>query len=197
MKPIFALFVLMAISLSLRAETLNGKKVELSISGAYQSSSYESGSSSSSSSGAFYVSPRVGVFLIEGLEFEPELSLVFGSGYSAYILNGNLAYNVVVHKKDYAFVLAGYGYSNALPFLNGVPIQYGSSNTSFGVLNLGCGLKVFIADNVAMRVEFRHQRFAGTRENSVMSQIYPSFGSSTTPVVYNVNTVSFGFSIFV
>lgn len=102
-------------------------------------------------------------FLFEGLELEPELSLVFGSGYSAYILNGNLAYNIIVYNKDYAFVLAGYGYSNALPFLNGVPIQYGSSSTSFGV----------------------------------MIQIYPSLGSSATPVVYNVKTVSFGFSIFV
>ena len=195
MKNICALLALLAISLSLYGQPLNGKRVELSISGAYQSSSFESGSSRSSSSGAFYVSPRVGVFLFEGLELEPELSLVFGSGYSTYILNGNLAYNLVVYKKDYVFVLAGYGYSNALPFLNGVPIQYSISNMSFGVLNLGGGLKVFVADNVAMRVEFRHQRFSGTPESSVVGDNSPFIVHPS--IVYNVNTVSFGFSIFV
>jgi hypothetical protein len=171
-------------------QTLDGKKIELSVSGSYQSSSFEAGSSSGSSSGVVYLTPRIGFFLVRGLEFEPEASVVLGSGQSSYILNGNLAYNFPIRQKDLFFLLAGYGFSNAVPLFNGIPVGYGGNSSSFGVLNLGAGLKVRATEDVALRLEFRHQRFEGTQDGSLY------IGGSSVAISYRVNTVAFGFSIF-
>jgi hypothetical protein len=171
------------------AQTLEGKKIELSISGSYQSSSFEAGSSSGSTSGAVYLMPRIGFFVSQGWEIEPEASIVLGSGSSSYILNGNVSYNFPVRHKDLFFVLAGYGIANAVPLFNGVPIGYSGSSTAFGVLNLGGGIKVRATDDVAVRLEFRHQRFSGTQ-----SAVYVT--GPSIAVSYVVNTVAFGFSVF-
>jgi opacity protein-like surface antigen len=58
-----------------------------------------------------------------------------------------------------------------------------------GVLNLGMGLKILVAKNVAARVEYPYQKFTGKKTSTL-------FGStSTTRIDLNSHTVNVGFSV--
>jgi opacity protein-like surface antigen len=168
MKPWLVLAVALQAAAPLLAQTppppaqdslIPGKKFELSISGGYHSYSSDNQSTSS----VFLVSPRLGYFVYKGLEVEPELSAMFGSGGDpAYAFNGNLAYNFHAQGRALLFLLAGYGVANGIP-VSGI-IAAPINGLTLGVLNLGGGLKVFFSDDVAVRVEGRYQHFTGSRE---------------------------------
>jgi hypothetical protein len=52
----------------------------------------------------------LGFFVDRGLEIEPEILLVQGSGFDpAYMVNGNLSYRFIEPDTQVPFVLAGYG----------------------------------------------------------------------------------------
>jgi opacity protein-like surface antigen len=158
---------------------------ELSLSGGYQNIS-RSGSSSNSS--LLLISPRLGFFVNGGLEIEPEAILMVGSGIDVvYMINGNIAYNFSAGPNGVPFLLAGYGVSNTVPVFD-VPV----TKTAFavGVLNLGAGMKIFLNDEVAFRVEYRFQNFSGEGD----AVAYPGY-SYTPKVDYTVHTAQFGFSI--
>ena len=166
------------------AQPGTGGSKELSISGSYQNIS----SGGSSGSGAFLLSPRLGFFVYEGLEIEPEVLLMFASGSEpVYMVNGNVSYNFVNAGKGVPFILAGYGIANTVPTF-GVPLL--STGFRVSVLNIGAGVKAFLRENIALRVEYRFQRFTGGEQRTSIIGF-----SYTSDLDINIHSVQFGISV--
>ena len=126
--------------------------------------------------------------MVQGFEIEPEILLMLSSGSDpVYVLNGNISYNFLTAGKTVPFILAGYGLANTVPFF-GVPLL----RTDFvvGVLNLGGGVKAFVREDIAVRVEYRYQTFSGEGETTISSSY-----SYTHKVDVRMHTVQFGISI--
>jgi opacity protein-like surface antigen len=134
---------------------------------------------------------RHGVYVYHGLEVEPELHWTEVSGLeSAISFHANVAYNFTSALKSdgwrtgMPFILIGYGIGNAAP-------QYftflaKTTNKSVPVFNLGAGMKAFVSKQVAMRVEYRYQRYAYSNDDGVWHEDY----------VQRYHNIFFGFSIF-
>lgn len=185
MKTICLVMLALVVVTTSFGQPREGRNFELSLSGSYQH--YASGSSSSGS-GALLVSPRLGYFVFKGLEVEPEIICLFGSsGDPVYMANGNLSYNFISDRPAVPFVLVGYGMANTVPVF-GVPF----TRTSFaiGVLNVGAGMKVFLHEDVALRLEYRYQAFTGEGEDTNIG-----YYAYTHKVEAYIHTVQFGFSV--
>ena len=184
MKLFLFMIIITLAAASIFAQPNEERNRELSLSGSYQNISSGSGSGSS---GAFLISPRLGFFVHKGLELEPEVLLLISSGGDpVYMLNGNISYNFISKGKVVPFLLAGYGLANTVPFFN-IPLL--RTDFTVGVLNLGVGIKSFITDDVAIRVEYRFQKFTGQKETTY------SYYSYSNEVDYRIHTVQFGLSI--
>lgn len=185
MKTILPLILTILTAVSSFGQPREGSNIELSLSGSYQ---HTSSGSSSNGSGALLVSPRMGFFVWKGLEIEPELVCMFVSQNDpVYIFNGNVSYNFISGHRGVPFVLVGYGIANTVPFF-GVPL----TRTTFAikVLNVGAGLKVFLHEDVALRIEYRFQSFTGEGEESVYG-----YYSYSHKVETEVHAVQFGLSV--
>ncbi len=185
MKTLRFIFIIALTATSVLAQPREGKSKELSLSGSYQS--FSTGSSSGSSS-AFLISPRLGFFVLEGLELEPEFLLMLSSGSDpVYMVNGNVSYNFLTQGKGVPFLLVGYGLANTVPVFN-VP----SIRTDFrvDVLNLGGGMKVFLSEDIALRLEYRYQKFTG--QGVIVNY---DFFLSTQKVDTRIHIVQFGISV--
>jgi len=181
-----ALFVLLIALVVPRSEAQprDGRKLELSLSGAYQTYST---SNSLQSVSVFFINTRLGFFVFGGLELEPEALCLLSSGSDpTYALNGNVVYNIVASAKAVPFFLVGYGTANTVPFLN---VPFTRISFPVGVLNLGAGLKIFIKDDVAIRVEYRYQRFSGEARESNYGYVYSNSVDS------RIHSIQFGFSV--
>jgi opacity protein-like surface antigen len=177
--------MIIIITTSLYAQPNESRNKELSLSGSYQN--YSSGGSSGST-GAFLLSPRMGFYVHEGLELEPEFLLMLSSGSDAtYMFNGNVSYNFLSEGKAVPFLLAGYGLANTVPFFN-IPIT--KINFGVGVLNFGGGVKMFLKEDIAIRVEYRFQKFSGEGET-----IHSGYYSYTQKVDTRIHSVQFGLCI--
>lgn len=190
MKTLHVAIIIALSAPVLFAQPREGRTRELSLSGSFQSYStetssyYESGSGTAS---AFLVSPRLGFFVFEGLELEPEILFLFSSGDDpVYVLNGNVSYNFLSEGNGVPFLLIGYGLANTVPFFN-VPLT--RSDFTIGVLNAGGGVKVFLKEDIAFRIEYRYQLFSGKGKTT-----YYDF-SSTRVVNTRIHSVQFGLSI--
>lgn len=169
---------------SVIAQPREGKRFELSLSGSYQN--YSTGSSSEST-GAFLLSPRLGIFALEGLEIEPELlAMVVSGSEPTYMLNANVSYNVLSLGKGVPFLLIGYGVANTVPMFN---VPFGRYDFSMGVFNIGAGVKAFVTQDIALRIEYRYQSFSGEHSTD-----YGPF-SYTSKVETRIHSVQFGFSV--
>jgi len=157
--------------------------VEASISASLQSISSGSGSSSTN----VLISPRLGFFVHEGLEIEPEFILFLPDGGDpTYVLNANVGYNFLLSGKAHPFFLLGYGIANTVP-LFGLPIT--RYDFTVGVLNIGAGVKIFLLDRVALRGEYRFQKFVGESTQQAFGFSY------TRKADIQMHTVHFGFSV--
>lgn len=159
------------------------KRFETSISFSFQNIKSGGGTSSTN----FLIAPRLGIFVHEGLEIEPEIIFLKpDKGDALYMLNGNIAYNFLNEGRGVPFLLVGYGITNALSLFNVSLLAYGFSA---GVLNIGGGVKTFVADNVAVRLEYRFQKFSGDKSQT--------FGSFTVQqkVDTQMHTIQAGFSV--
>jgi hypothetical protein len=155
---LFAAMCLYA-TVSALAQPDDSRRVELSLSATFQSMKLDPDQESSD---ALLLLPRVGVFVVEGLEIEPEILFMSRSRYvPLYALNGNISYNFLKLDKSVPFVLAGYGVANSIPYFH---VPYFETPFTVGVLNLGGGLKAFIRENIAIRVEYRYQRYQGEEQ---------------------------------
>lgn len=184
---LFRFFVIIIVaSTTLLAQSSKTDKTEWGFSGSYQKYST---SGSSSSSGAVLISTRLGFFVYEGLEVEPELLGMLSSGSDpVYMFNGNVSYNFNTTGMEVPFLLVGYGLANTVPFFN---VPFTRTDFGVGVLNLGAGMKMFLKEDIALRVEYRFQKFTGEGETTA----YGSY-SYTQKVDTRIHTVQIGISIF-
>jgi opacity protein-like surface antigen len=113
--------------------------------------------------------------------------MLTGGSEPVYILDGNVSYNFVSSAKGVPFLLIGYGVANTVPFFNVPSTRF---DFRIGVLDLGGGLKVFFKEDVALRIEYRYQRFSGEGETTGYGPY-----SFTQKVDTRIHTVHFGFSI--
>ena len=171
--------------------------VEASLSGTMGSVSYTSDTHS-----AYIIVPgeshehlslalRPGYYIVEGLDVEPEFLLAATDGVPpSFSISGNLAYNVMVPGSHVAgFVLAGYGTGNTIPATRNLFSRpYGGFD--IGVLNLGAGLKFFLSERVALRTEYRFQKYS----QEMTFSDYPS--SVTLRITSTFHQLFLGFSVF-
>ena len=168
---------------SLIAQPGEGRSKELSLSGCYQNYSTDE---SSQSRAAFLISPRLGFFVFQGFEIEPELvAMLPSSSDIVYMLNGNISYNFIGKGKGVPFVLLGYGIANTVPLFN-VPTW--KTYIGVGVLNVGGGVKAFLREDIAIRFEYRYQRFTGEGRRQGLSYY-------TQRLDTRIHTVQFGLSV--
>jgi len=161
------------------------RKAELGVSGAWQSYSQSTVSPSSS---LLFLSGRVGIFVVAGLEIEPEFTtLISGRSNSLYAINANLCYNFETPGRVVPFVLAGYGFANTIPVVN-LP-TFETQNT-VNILNLGAGMKFHFTSRVALRLEYRFQSYSGHEP------FYLSSGFGTNDLSVQEQTIQVGISVF-
>jgi len=200
MKNIIILIVVSILSVCgfLYSQTQQGAW-ELSVSGnlgLVSSSSETTGSFGSSKSeqesqGFISLALRPGYYIIDGLVIEPEILWTAVEETSpSYSLSGNLAYNFSIpQSRIIPFFLVGYGIGNAIPFFQRLFYRY-SDKLDIRVLNIGAGLKFFVAERIALRTEYRYQRYNQERTFSSGSFSY------TKKTTNNFHNIFFGFSIF-
>lgn len=138
---------------------------------------------------------RYGKFVASGLEISPELQWTAIEEWEpAFSIAANLEYNFAPlstseKQRNVPFLLAGYGIGNAAPAYMWF-VSRTSDKFDVPVLNLGAGLKTFVSDRVALRFEYRYQRFSW--DESYQS----AFSSSTSKYVDQYHRFLFGFSVF-
>jgi len=134
---------------------------------------------------------RPGYYLIDGLVVEPEiLWTAVEKELPSLCLSGNLAYNFRIPQSQITpFVLVGYGTGNAIPLFQRLFFR-ASDKLDINVLNVGAGVKFFVAKRIALRTEYRYQRYSqeSTRTYGALS--------STTKTINNFHNVFLGFSVF-
>lgn len=182
MKNLACALLLFVLVFPLQAQFGPGT-VETSFSIALQSMSGEGSSVTN-----LLASGRVGFFVVQGLEIEPEVTLLKPEeGDLCYVLNGNLAYNFQLPSTNAApFILAGYGITNSIPVFD-LPIL--NVDMTVGVLNLGAGMKVKIVEGAALRVEYRFQKFTGEKTQG------SGFYTYTSKIDLTMHTIGAGVSL--
>ncbi|MDH7605232.1 MAG: outer membrane beta-barrel protein [Melioribacter sp.] len=171
---------------------IESKRFEISASGSLGSvsSKSESGDYTYESEARLYFNSfiRAGYFLHGGFEFEPEFyTFLTEGGKPSFVVSANIAYNQQIGEtKFYPFLLIGYGLGNSYPFLT-MTNSYIRMSDEFdvGCLNAGFGLKYFINNSIAIRTEFRYQRFHDEIKGSFYTQEH----------TIKINSLLIGFSI--
>ena len=109
----------------------------------------------------FLLAIRPGYFVADNFEIEPEFMLTAIENIEPGInIALNLAYNFDIPESNVIpFVLAGYGFGNAIPLFNSLVIRQ-TDSFEMSHLNLGFGLKTLLNEWVALRVEYRFQSFS-------------------------------------
>jgi len=193
----FIFFFLVALLISFNSIFSQTKKGgwEFSLSGNFgsvSSSSEITGSSrSDESQGYILLSIRPGFYIDDGLAIEPEIFwTAIENNPPAFSINGNLAFNLSIPESHITpFVLVGYGTGNAIPFFQSVLFRF-SDKWDISVLNIGTGIKYFFTERIALRTEYRYQRYS---QESTYN--FGSF-SYTRKNIFNFHHVFFGFSVF-
>jgi|WetSurMetagenome_2_1015567.scaffolds.fasta_scaffold373770_1 opacity protein-like surface antigen len=154
----------------------------------YNGQSYKNESDAVS---AFGLDLRFGVFAAPGLSIEPEFYMLAGQGdQPAFNLGGNLAYTFKIENSPVCpFVTVGYGIGNAIPFMQRL-LGRSTSDFDIAVLRAGGGLKVFVARSVALKLEYRYERYAYDHTETYYGM------SASHSMTYNFHTVLIGFSVF-
>ncbi len=172
---------------------------ELSLSGNFgsMSTSYEYSSGGTSRSGEgegqgyLGLDFRAGYFITDGFSLEPEIYMLAVEGVPpAFNIGANAAYTFTLPESPVRpFVTAGFGTGNAIPIMQRL-IDRSSGKLDIPVFRIGGGAKTFITKNIAVKVEYRYERYS--HEDS-----YSGFGySSTSKIVAHHHNVLVGFSVF-
>lgn len=136
-------------------------KIEFSTAASFMSRKYEYSEEAWTS---INVPIRLGYFITKNIEIEPEL---FFTKYKeedvGFMAIGNVAFNFIPsgeNGKAIPFLLGGFGYGNSGTFLPNF-LMPGSEDKTWTVLNIGAGVKMFVADPVALRFEYKLQKLMG------------------------------------
>jgi opacity protein-like surface antigen len=161
---------------------------EYSSSGGGYSSNYSNGGDAQSYMG---LDLRAGFFVVDGFSLEPEIyMLVVEKAKPAYNFGANASYTASIPNSPVKpFVSVGYGIGNAVPLMQRI-MGRSSDDMDIPVLRAGTGLKVFVSKQVALKVEYRYERYTSETESSYYSY------KSTTKTTTNMHNILIGFSIF-
>lgn len=156
---------------------------EMSLAGTFGSVSTSTNGSDGESTSLLSLAARPGYYLTDGLSIEPEFYwTAIEEQRPLFSIAANVSYTFRVSESGFSpFLLAGYGLGNGIPLFQ--RLMFRSSNEmDVSVLNLGGGLKYFVTTSVALRAEYRYQRFNQEEDSN-----------ETTA---NWHTILFGFSVF-
>ena len=137
---------------------------------------------------------RPGFYVIEGLVVEPELLWTALEGAPPSLsLMANAAYHFEVpQSRMVPFVLAGYGWANGIPRLQ--VLQHSTDGFDVTAWNIGAGIKYFLSLRVAVRAEYRFQRYSYETTSSLGAGLGNLTNTISTRRVFH--NFFFGFSIF-
>jgi opacity protein-like surface antigen len=130
---------------------------------------------------------RPGYYITEEVVIEPEFIWTAQEEIKpGFAISANLAYNYnIPNSPSTIFALIGYGLANGITIsqrLLGRP----SDELDISVFNIGAGVKIFISEPIAFRVEYRYQSFSHE----------DSSGNFTSETTTTFNTILMGFSVF-
>lgn len=196
MRKIIVVIILFLFSAVAFAQT-EKDNIELSASFSFGSFShtFKSNNSTYNSESTLYLttSIRAGYYLYYSFQFEPELFVYYVEKNSpTYNINANFAYNFLILESNIRpFLLIGYGLGNSLPFFpsNNAFIRV-KNNLDIGCFNAGAGIKLFINKNIALRTEYRYQRFNSKDKEQSDGNTYDY------ETILNIHKVLFGLSFF-
>jgi len=134
---------------------------------------------------------RVGVYIVEGLSIEPEIYiLAVEKDLPSFNLGANLGYTFTIPNSPIKpFAVAGYGIGNGIPMMQRL-MGRTSDKLDVPVFRVGGGLKVFVAKQVALKVEYRYERYSYEHSTTYYTT------TSTSSRTWNYHNVLFGFSVF-
>jgi hypothetical protein len=135
---------------------------------------------------------RAGYYVVDGLSLEPEIYWLAVEGMPPmFNLGANAAYTFTIPEAPVRpFLTVGYGVGNSVPVMQRL-FNRSSNELDVPVFRAGGGVKVFIVKQVALKLEYRYERY--TQESSDSFGPYFSYSSKTTS---NFHNVLVGFSIF-
>lgn len=138
---------------------------------------------------------RVGWFALEGLSIEPEIYiLAIEQEPPTFNLGANLAYTFTIPSSPVKpYITAGYGIGNGIPIMQRL-MGRTSDKLDIPVLRVGGGVKLFLSKQVALKLEYRYERYS--YETSATYSFYPYTYSYNAKEVWNHHTVLFGISVF-
>jgi len=125
---------------------------------------------------------RPGYYFSKEIEFEPEILWTAQEHFlPALALSANIAYNFnIPNSKVTPFLLIGYGYSNGLPITQRL-LGRESEKLDISCFSAGAGLKIFVAEPVALRIEYRYQSY--NQETSNYGNTYESTNTFHTLLI--------------
>ena len=134
---------------------------------------------------------RAGIFVADGFSLEPELyMLAVIDEQPAFNIGANASYTFTVPNSPVRpFLTVGYGIGNAIPLMQRL-LGRQSDDFDIPVIRGGGGLKIFVSKQVALKIEYRYERYS--REDESSSIYY----KSTSKTTMNLHNVLFGFSVF-
>jgi opacity protein-like surface antigen len=141
---------------------------------------------------AFNISGRMGYLVTSTFEFEPEIIFsTYEDEDPGIILAANLLYNISLPDADQItpFLLAGLGWSNSAPLFN--QTNFGDAGRDYTLLNLGLGMRFFLSNSSALRLEYRFQRFSTEEER----WYFDGYTGGYDPSV-SYHNVLFGMALF-
>lgn len=164
MVLLFSAILLTLVAFNSACAQIERGDTELSAQMSFMSRSFEQ---SSSSFWTLLLAARYGYFLTKNLEFEPEVMFsIYKDDDPGFVLSGNLAYNFSSrnpNNKIVPFISGGLGISNTIIFLPNIAYE-GAEDTFWTILNAGAGVKLFVTERIAVRWEYRFQRFFESRD---------------------------------
>jgi opacity protein-like surface antigen len=136
-----------------------GKKWEVGGSISFTSFKFSGAEESDS---VFNLPVRVGYFIWQGLEIEPEVMYTKFSGSDAgWLLSANVAYNFKMSHPILPFILGGVGFGNGFTYAG---VAEGDPDLNAFVYQFGVGAKFLIGSSAAFRLEYRFSHNRLTEE---------------------------------
>jgi opacity protein-like surface antigen len=147
--------------------------------------------SESEARGALGIDLRVGLFAVQGFSIEPEIYLLAAEKETPTLnLGANLGYTFSIPESPVKpYVTAGYGIGNGIPLMQRL-MGHTTSDFDIAVLRAGGGLKIFLGKQVALKIEYRYERYSLDQSETFYGSTY-SYSN-----IYNMHNVLFGLSVF-
>jgi opacity protein-like surface antigen len=133
--------------------------------------------------------------VVDGFSIEPEIYILAVEKFLPTLnLGGNLAYTFSIPESPVKpFLTAGYGIGNGIPIMQRL-MDRSSDDLDIPVVRVGGGMKIFLSKQVALKLEYRYERYS--YENSSSFAYYGYSYSYSQKVISNYHNVLFGISVF-